>query len=574
MKMKIYKLLPHVKHKIRIYLSMWLHPHRHVIKQISLKLIFLAQFSFAVNEEHYVLFRGVHFSTEKPIPAIPPAPQIVYSPYSEKPHNRTQDIEKKRALETLKYIFSHRLPNGMSAYDWIQDFYVNNYKQFKLDCANPNSMLRQLLMTQPALRDINESFLVSTTFSAPKALQYAAGMCGATNRRLPIENVNWVLQLTNPIIGYVDVFFIPANQIAGGNPYFVLEEFIKHNITIPHKHWAQNYTHQEEVNFPFYIPAQFHRARIMVDVRPFGLPPRNPARWGNDAWLREKFKQMETQLELRVNAQLEQMQDVRAFLGPLAYQLNARTYRLNPTEAIANRNAIAQQIPVLRNQAQERQGTRHEFLLYAEPFRYLVIINFPFNFASVYALQNIAKTQYLDLGHLDYSFRAYNAALLVPLLESSNVIRIALARAPAKTISVQEEMYHRNVCSTQIAFFQKVKNYLQDVWIDTNPAILETILNAIRKRRTPLSIIMPNEILAPRTQHLLLEAFVTVSADIRQVHYLHGTFSLLQAFLTHYIAALCQDLDCMPAEIDLNSVPDLSDAFMVNEAIYYLQPRF
>lgn len=565
---------------MRIYLSMWLYPHRHMIKQISLKLIFLTQFSFAVNEEYYVLFRGVHFSTEKPIPAVPIAPQIVYSPYSAKPQNRLQDTEKKRAFETLKYIVSSgapddRLPNGMSAYDWIQQHYVNNYKQFKLDCANPHSNLRHLLTIQPALRDINEPFLVSTTFSAHKALQYAAGMCGPKNRRrLPIENVNGVLQLTNPIIGYVDVFVIPANQITGGIPYFVLEEFTKHNITIPHQKWPQeNYTHQEEVNFPFFIPAQFHRARIMVDVRLFGLPPRNPARWGNDAWLREQFEKMGAQLELNMSTQLQQMHAQRAFLGPLAYQLNARTYRLTPTDAIANRNEIAKEIPVLMNKAEERQGMRNEFL-YAEPFLYLVIINFPFNFASVYALQNIAKTRRLDLSSLSYSFSAPNAALLAPLLESSNVIRIALARAPAKTISVQEEMYHRHVCSTQIAFFQKIKNYLQDVWIDTNPAILETILHAIRKRRDQLSIIMPNEILAPHIQNKLLDAFAMVSADIQRVYYSYGTFFSLHGFLTHYIEQLCQDLDCTPAEIDLNSVPELSDAFMVNEAIYYLQPRF
>ncbi|QEK39161.1 hypothetical protein [Candidatus Nesciobacter abundans] len=146
----------------------------------------------------------------------------------------------------------------------VQEMHVQNCDLFQEKLKDRTSELSKMLLETTG-EYIDKKFLISTSLNPYVALKFCTGRAGCPEGQVrKPEKVNNELFI-NPLLGYLDIFVVPLDEIKSLNPFFVTEEFSTLGITL--FNGASNPRHeQEEVTFPFHIPGKYHKLRYFLDV--------------------------------------------------------------------------------------------------------------------------------------------------------------------------------------------------------------------------------------------------------------------------------------------------------------------
>lgn len=458
---------------------------------------------FAADDEVYVLFRGIHYTNGQ---VVPPKANIegVINQDCEAPYVSTANISSASALRKSTRLQSLRdtgvvMANGQkfpSMYDCMAQRYVDGYKSFLQAVGDPNSALRAELLNRCNLTPDN-IFLISTSLSAYVGLKYAAGICStpSDNRREPVNDN----QLVDPILGYLDVFVIPAREIGSLYPYFVLEEFARHHIAIPYsisKDKRKDYTLAEEVIVPFLIPAQYHKWRFTVDVTEKDAKFSKPdvaanRKWGDVEWIRYHMGKFAKDVESNVSQWLTANRKKRVYLGPLTHQLEKRSYHLVPSQAVAIRGRIEQEFNTFGH-------------LFFDSGSQRIIVNREVNlgFIAAYALQQLGYRGYPMEIDMPFSLDSEKTAWFSVVLEAPNIERLVLQGADTDGVRDLIEYDEENVQKGQVP----AEYFLQEFpfWQTPHKSFFK-LVGALSKRNRPLVFDVTGQSLDPESYDALQE---------------------------------------------------------------------
>lgn len=449
----------------------------------------------AADDEFYVLYRGFHYTPSQLVPNkddIPVNRQDCLAPYTHFAQiDNVSALQNSTKLQSLHKSGCFQVNNQAypSLYDWMQQYYVNEYAQFKDDLQKPASQLRQNLKLYCKLSPDN-IFLISTSLNPVTALKYSAGMCSPQEfRKFPISEHDGVKTLTDPILGFLDIFVISAKEITTYYPYFVVEEFALHHIDIPYKFKQTDYTLAEEVNFPFYIPGKYHYVRIAIDVASFKKPKKNPERWGNDRWMSEQFHQYGSKLDAFVTKRIEQLRKQRVFLGPLTRLLQGRINHLKPSDAVEVRNAIMIQILQLKKQS-------FNFLT-----RTITTAPISLDIYTAYALEKLAHMGFkLMVTFKRVSFEKDIVELLPILIKESNLVNINLPGEDEGGIWQQIEEKEKASGGLPTDYY----NQPFPLWRKAHDS-MEIVLSYLKKRKTKIILDITGQSLDPEDYAKLVD---------------------------------------------------------------------
>lgn len=253
-------------------------------KFITILFILFHSNAFAMDEsEYFILFRGYHFSNSQPksvkkeeLSKINKTGQTVCSHYASSEDFQISNKDEK-ALKFFDKLRENRPYSSRkevvypSAYHWMMEHYVNDYAKFMEDLSDSSSELVDDILKEYKLK-FDKNFLVSTTLKISTAVKYASGYTMPENiRKWP----NWGPKDKgeSSTLGFVDVFFIPYQDLKNLRAFPVVEEFALHSINIPYKFMQTNYTLAEEYIFPFFIPSQYHKKRIPIKLEKLRKSP-------------------------------------------------------------------------------------------------------------------------------------------------------------------------------------------------------------------------------------------------------------------------------------------------------------
>lgn len=464
-------------------------------KIFSLILCFYITSSFASDTEFYVLFRGFHFTPTQVVPAkaVLETDRNIdcKAPYTSRASLSTD--QASQAAESLQRLYNHGpyIQNArrfLSEYDYLQEYYVNQYTQMKQELRTNDSRIRTMLERRCGLPNCDDIFLVSTSLDPYVALKYSAGICIPSDyRRLPTQQQEGGQQIiAHPILGYVDIFFIPVNKMRPLHPYFVVEEFVRLHIDLPYRYRQKDYTLAEEVNFPFQIPGEFHKCRIVVDVS--DLPFH---KWRTvDDCLRYYLKNQGAVLQNRINQWFVAQNKTRIFMGPLAFRLQRRTQHLVPVEAVRTRNRIEEQIGMIVTQFYDSDEQSFE------------ITDVPVNFYTSYALQNLGLRGYPISITVNFSLQSRKAVHLAPILEGSFINALKLIGNDSYGITMEQEIEHNQNygIGTNNMLFEEFP------WRTPYKRAFESIIAALRKRQHSLQLDITGQSLDRHSYERLIEA--------------------------------------------------------------------
>lgn len=449
----------------------------------------------------YVLYRGFHYTPDQTIPARNTLDDTVgkdcKAPYTHFANiYSAASLASSKSLQNLKESGRVLVDNQSypSLYDWMQEYYVNEYTKFKNELRQANSRLNYCLATQCQLTP-NNVFLISTSLNPNTAIKYASGIFfPLEHRRTPL------FPSENTVLGHLDIFVIPVREIAKYYPYFVVEEFARHHITIPHRFTMKNYTLAEEVNFPFYLPGHFHVGRVAIDIADnsqFRIPPRNRTRWGCDDWMREQIQRYADVVDKRVMSYLKTNRKTRVYLGPLTYQLEKRAYHLEPSQAVILRRKIEDQINAFGR-------------LFFEPTTQRVDINgqVDLNFVTAYALQNLGYRGYPMEIDMPFSLDSEATKWFSIILEAPGIQRLILEGPNTEGVHDLIEYDEQNIQRGQVPANYFLSEF--PFWQSPHTSFYK-MLKTLSKRNAPLNIDVTGQSLEPEAYEQLMDiAGVTV----------------------------------------------------------------
>ncbi|QEK39162.1 hypothetical protein [Candidatus Nesciobacter abundans] len=253
---------------------------KHVCKFIYLTCLAVS----AAPNEVYVFFRGFHFNTsftEDNINKIVRESKqrnfqgidclSKYSAENELDENAcsrlSNDFAKLYEQGSMKFQTGNSNSTKRdfrSPMHAVQEMYVQHHDLFQEKLEDRTSELSQMLLETTDITTgeyINSNFLVSTSLDPCSALKFCAGSCSDQARKPEKRNGRFI----NSLLGYLDIFVVPLDEIKILNPFFVAEEFATLGITINNAS-RKPYHKYAEVNFPFHIPGKYHRYRYFLDV--------------------------------------------------------------------------------------------------------------------------------------------------------------------------------------------------------------------------------------------------------------------------------------------------------------------
>lgn len=457
---------------------------------------------FAADDEVYVLFRGIHYTNGQ---VVPPKANIegVVNQDCEAPYVTTSGISPDSALRKATRLQKLREGEAVtvndqkfpSMYDCMAQRYVDGYRSFLQAVGDPHSALRAELLNRCNLSPDN-IFLISTSLSAYVGLKYAAGICSppSDNRREPVNNN----QLVESILGFFDVFVVPAREINSLYPYFVLEEFTRHHISIPHTCKQKDYTLAEEVIVPFLIPSQYHKGRFTVDVTNFSKPRATAARkWGDVEWIRYHIGNFAKDIEGKVNQWLATNRKKRVYLGPLTHQLEKRSYHLMPSQAVAIRGQIAAEIT---NLGKEFFANQH--------FDEFEVSGVVLTFYRAYALQVLSRNYPMRV-YFNVAMASESLSFLIPLIDAAAVESIVLVGPDQNGIPGKLRSYHdsdgygeawqnyENFHNYKGLLYDEHQAVFDNFWKTPDAIAWGNFLDALRRRKGGLYLSISGQSLSP-----------------------------------------------------------------------------
>lgn len=398
-----------------------------VLSIVNTSLIFAS----ASEDSFYVLFRGFHFTPNQAIQSkniIEATSQMdckaLYTSQSSLTKETSLDLAKK--LQSL-YTSGSIQKNGIffpSAYDAMQEYFVNEYANMRDSLKKPHSEIRQHLSSYEIHCD--DIFLISTSLSSYIALKYAAGLCTPSqHRRNPLgKDTENRLVIENPILGYMDIFIIPFGEMKLLYPYFVVEEFARHHIRLPYKWKQKDYTGAEEVNFPFLIPGKYHHKRLAVDVSDFPFHNRkNP-----DDCMRYYLRKKSADIDMYIRNYFLSLKKNQVFVGPLAQACFRVNHHIMPSEAIKVRDKINGHINSLVTKFFD--GQRKSF--------YMQEIDIDFYLS--YALENLGLREYPISISTHFSFERSKVRHLLAFINAPYITDLELVGEDGIGITMEEVM--------------------------------------------------------------------------------------------------------------------------------------
>ncbi len=435
----------------------------------------LIQFVYSSSEDNfYVLFRGFHYTPGHVVQSkqmIDSATKVdcrsLYT--SQAALSADQSSELAKNLQRLYTSGSIKRGDSFfpSAYDEMQEYFVNEYANMRTALQRHSSKIRQDLHAYNI--HCNDIFLISTSLSSYIALKYAAGLCTPPEyRRNPLgRNEKNEIVIKNPILGYMDMFIIPFSEMKLLYPYFVIEEFARHHITIPYKWKQKDYTLAEEVNFPFLIPGKYHHKRIALDVSTF--PFRN--RKDPDDCMRYYLKKFSMNMDTYIKNLFLSLKKNQIFAGPLAHSFFKVSHHIMPAEAVRVRHKINEQIDSL---------VADYFDSGSQSFQ---IEDIKIDFYLSYALENLGLREYPISISTNFSLETAKIRHLLAFINAPYITDIKLTGEDEIGITMEADMDHNR----KFGIFSNNAGFQEFPW-RTPHHLFKLLISHLKKRKDPLII--------------------------------------------------------------------------------------
>ena len=453
----------------------------------------LSQFAFSsVEDSYYVLFRGFHFT---PGQVIQPKHMIdsvtktdcksVYTSQASLTSDQSENLAKK--LQTLYASGSVKKEDVYfpSAYDAMQEYFVNEYANMRAALKKDSSEIRRNLHAYDI--HCNDIFLISTSLSSYIALKYAAGLCtpGAYRRNPVRKNAKNELIVENPILGYVDIFFIPFGEMKLLYPYFVVEEFARHHITLPYKLKQKDYTIAEEVNFPFLIPGKYHHKRLAVDVStfPFG-------NWKNpDDCMRYYLRKFATDIDAHIKKLFLSSKKNQIFVGPLAHSCFKVNHHIMPAEAIKVRHKINERIDFLVEKFFDNNHKSFD------------IEDIDIDFHLSFALENLGLREYPINISTHFSLEKSKVRHLLAFINAPYITELKLIGEDTLGVTMEEDMEHNR----KYGIFSNNAGFQEFPWRSPH-RLFKPLVSHLKRRKNPLTIDITGQSLDHESFGLLMDS--------------------------------------------------------------------
>ena len=303
-------------------------------------------------------------------------------------------------------------------------------------------------------------------------------------RRNPLgRNAKNELFIANPILGYMDIFIIPFSEMKSLYPYFVIEEFARHHITLPYKWKQKDYTKAEEVNFPFLIPGKYHHKRIAVDVSTF--PFRN--RKDPDDCMRYYLKKFSTNMDTYIKNLFLSSKKNQIFAGPLALSFFKVNHHIMPVEAVRVRHKINEHIDSL---VADYFDSRNKSF-YMEDIE--------IDFYLSYALENLGLREYPISISTSFSLETSKIRHLIAFINAPYITDIKLIGEDEIGITMETDMDHNR----KFGIFSNNAGFQEFPW-RTPHRLFKLLATHLKKRKNPLIIDITGQSLDHESFNLLM----------------------------------------------------------------------
>ena len=437
-----------------------------------------------------MLFRGFHYT---PGQVIQPKHTIdstantdcksLYTSQASLSSDQSSEIAKKLQILYTSGAIKRGDNFFPSAYDEMQEYFVNEYANMRTALQRHSSKIRQDLHSYNI--NCNDIFLISTSLSSYIALKYAAGLCTPpAYRRNPLgRNAKNELIIANPILGYMDIFIIPFSEMKLLYPYFVIEEFARHHITLPYKWKQKDYTIAEEVNFPFLIPGKYHHKRIAVDVSTFPFGNRKDP----DDCMRYYLKKFSTTMDTYIKNLFLYSKKNQIFAGPLAHSFFKVNHHIMPAEAVRVRHKINEHIDSLV--ADYFDGRTKSF--YMEEIE--------IDFYLSYALENLGLREYPISISTSFSLESSEIRHLLAFINAPYITDIKLIGEDGIGITMEADMDHNR----KFGIFSNNAGFQEFPW-RTPHRLFKFLATHLKKRKNPLTIDITGQSLDHESFDLLM----------------------------------------------------------------------